>query len=243
MAGGDAVKGLRLVFGVLLWILVLGLTGIPVSHEGTRNLIAGSGWLTSGIVIQLTMLTASIILILALGRGRFGGFGFRTASRVMIKRAFIVGSIAAVAVHIVAGVLRELVPASAPHPAMGGSSFLQVVIGVWIIASVCEEVLHRGLIQSFLEPLGRCGFTVSGVRLSLPVVTAALLFGFMHTMLLTMGADAFFVGCVVASAVVLGLVAGYYREKSGSLLPAVLVHMVFNVYGGVLEYFRNWLIR
>lgn len=126
---------------------------------------------------------------------------------------------------------------------MNGGSLLQVVVSVWIVASICEEVLHRGLIQSFLDPLKGYGITIFGIRFSLPVVTVALLFGFMHIVLLTTGVDGFLVGCIVGSSIVLGMVAGYYREKSGSLLPAILVHMLFNAYGGVAQYIQRLPMR
>jgi membrane protease YdiL (CAAX protease family) len=140
---------------------------------------------------------------------------------------------------VVVAVVWRLLPPSAGHPSLAGASFLQIVVTVWIIASTCEEVLYRGLIQSFLEPLRVHGLDVFGVRLSLPVIAAALLFGCMHIMLLTAGADGFLVGGIVGTAIVVGLMAGYYREKSGSLVPAILVHMLFNAYGGVSEHIQK----
>jgi membrane protease YdiL (CAAX protease family) len=158
-----------------------------------------------------------------------------------VRTALVFGSIWAAIAHTAVAVVWRLLPPSAGHPGVAGASFLQVVITVWVIASTCEEVLYRGLIQSFLEPLGIHGVEVSGIRLSLPVIAAALLFGFMHMMLLAAGADGFLVGGIVGTAVVLGLVAGYQREKSGSLIPAILVHMLFNAFGGVSQYVQRWI--
>ena len=38
---------------------------------------------------------------------------------------------------------------------------------------------------------------------------------------------------IVAFAFILGLVAGYYREKTESLIPAILVHMFANIGGSL----------
>jgi membrane protease YdiL (CAAX protease family) len=38
---------------------------------------------------------------------------------------------------------------------------------------------------------------------------------------------------ICISATLLGIVAGTYRQASGSLIPAILVHLLFNV-GGTL---------
>jgi membrane protease YdiL (CAAX protease family) len=58
-----------------------------------------------------------------------------------------------------------------------------------------------------------------------------LFFGFMHFVLIkSMGPAAI---PVILLAVVLGLVAARYRERTGSLLPAIIVHALFNI-GGML---------
>ena len=233
------MRGVRLALGVMLWLLVLAVSTIPVATGAAGNLRAVFSWLSNGIVIQATMLVASLMLIAGLSRGRLSRYGFRTATPAEIRRTFIWGAVAAVAVQGVLAGLSGVFPRLGDHPAVAGSSFLQIVITVWVIASTCEEVLHRGLIQSFLEPLRGWGVTALGVRLSLPVVTAAVLFGAIHIMLLTTGANGAFVGGVVGAAVVLGLVAGYFREKTGSLLPAILVHVLFNVAGWVSDSVRG----
>jgi membrane protease YdiL (CAAX protease family) len=237
------MKILRFVLGVLLWLLVLVLSMIAVSAGGLRRLVTDSEWLSSGTTTQATMLVASLVLMLALGRGKLARYGFTAVTRGQIRTAFIFGSIAAVAVHLVLALLWRIVPTSGTHPTMAGASFIQIVVTVWIVASTCEEVFLRGLIQGFLDPLKVHGVVLRGIRLSLPVVAAAVLFGVMHLMLLTMGTDAYLVGSIVGMATVLGLVAGYYREKTGSLLPAIIIHMLFNVYGGASEYIQGLLTR
>jgi membrane protease YdiL (CAAX protease family) len=62
-------------------------------------------------------------------------------------------------------------------------------------------------------------FSVLGASLSSAVIFTAALFGIIH-----LGAGA----AVATGAIVLGLVAGELRRRSGSLLPAVIVHALFN---------------
>jgi membrane protease YdiL (CAAX protease family) len=62
-------------------------------------------------------------------------------------------------------------------------------------------------------------FPVFGGSLSGAVVFTAVLFGIIH---LGVGA------VVAAGAIVLGLVAGELRRRSASLLPAIVVHALFN---------------
>ena len=68
-------------------------------------------------------------------------------------------------------------------------------------------------------------------RLSLPVITGALVFGLLHLILLTSGVSVIFVVRVVIFTTVLGLIAGYYQEKHNNFAYAVLVHMAGNLPG------------
>ncbi len=231
----------RLVSGVLLWVLVLALTMMVVSAGPLRRLAGDSGWLSPGTTAQAGMLVWSLALMLVLGKGDLAKYGFRMTTAAHLKSTFVFGSVAAVVVQVILAAIWKVLPPSGGHPASAGSSFLQIVVTVWIIASICEEVFLRGLVQTFLAPLKHVGITLFGLRLSLPVITAAVLFGVMHVMLLTMGADKFLVAGIVISAGVLGLVAGYYRERTASLIPAIMVHMLFNVYGGLAQYVQGLL--
>jgi len=92
-------------------------------------------------------------------------------------------------------------------------------------------VVVRGFIQGSLSFWQSRGISIRSVRLSLPVIISALFFGLSHLALLTMGTDVRFVILVVAFAMVVGFLTAYYREKTGSLIPAILIHIVANMGG------------
>jgi membrane protease YdiL (CAAX protease family) len=46
---------------------------------------------------------------------------------------------------------------------------------------------------------------------------------------------------VVLMATYLGLVAAHYREKTVSLLPAILLHVLFNIVGILPFWMIQWL--
>jgi membrane protease YdiL (CAAX protease family) len=90
-----------------------------------------------------------------------------------------------------------------------------------LCAPVQEEFIFRGLVQSIFAK------EVSTVSASawpgvLAGCTAAILFGLVH---LVVGP------ATAAAALVLGFVAGELRRQSGSLLPAILSHAIFNLPG------------
>ncbi|MEM6460173.1 MAG: CPBP family intramembrane glutamic endopeptidase [Planctomycetota bacterium] len=91
---------------------------------------------------------------------------------------------------------------------------LGIALAAVVVAPLLEELVFRGMLQTWLLQLwGRR-------RRWLTVVTAAALFAGVHVGLVSWhGLPGLFV---------LGLVLGWLYEKTGSLLPAVLVHAGFN---------------
>lgn len=125
--------------------------------------------------------------------------------------------------------------ASGPeHPLVRGPLFTIPV--VWVVASICEEVLARGLLQTMLGAWSGIGWRVGRWRISLPVWLSGLLFGAGHLILWPVMGPATLGICVMTGA--LGVVAGQLRASTGSLWPAILVHVLFNV-GGSLP---GWIL-
>lgn len=119
-------------------------------------------------------------------------------------------------------------------------SKLQLVVFVWVYASISEEVLTRGLLQTLLTGDSQREVPAPH-RLSMPVLVSALFFGSMHIVLVkSMGP---MVIGVILLAVFLGLIAARYRERTGSLLPAIIVHALFNIGGMLPLWVIQWLRR
>ena len=217
---GSAI--LRIVLALVLGLVVLILSSIVVSSTGNGNLMHAG------------MFVFSLILILILSKGKNSEYGFKIGENLRLKQTIIVGFIAGLIITS-----TTLYLPIKPPPGTEGFSFIQVVIFIWIYASICEEVLTRGLIQGYLWPLKQFGFSLFGFRISIPVLIAALFFGAMHIALLTVGLDSFSVGAIVVSAFIMGIIAGYYREKSGSIIPAILIHMLFNITGSIIGLIKD----
>ena len=114
-------------------------------------------------------------------------------------------------------------------PLMQGLSFLEIVVTVWLLSTVVEELFCRGLMQGWMGGGEKDG----GVWLNGGVVGGAVLFGGMHLTLLMDGADGVTVGVILVATTILGWLCGGLRRMSESLWPAVLGHFAFNV-GGVV---------
>lgn len=191
-----------------------------------------SPWIDGGDVTQISLLILSLILISVLSRGNLSTYGFKSVEIGQLIKPVLISVPAAFIMIIIAGIIVMM---SGSMPSSGGDSapgdgLLKDIISIVIIASICEEIFARGLIQGFLAPLQKYGFKLIKSHISVPVIVSALGFGLGHLCLLGSKNNAMVVGIVI-SATVLGFIAGYYREKTESLLPAVAVHMTFNIVG------------
>jgi membrane protease YdiL (CAAX protease family) len=209
-----------------LWLLLLAVSSsLAMMLIGQRS---GDLQWQLGSATQTALLILSLILIFGLGKGNPKSFGFAKPDSLQVFSCAGWGVLLGVGVSIATTLTGG--ENAMPDYRM---SLVQQILFVWLWASMCEEIFLRGLIQSYLSPLGSRRVNIFNLRISLPVFVSAVLFGLMHLGLLGTGVQTAVVFVVVIFSFGLGLVAGYYRERSGSLLPAVLVHMFGNIGGSL----------
>lgn len=113
--------------------------------------------------------------------------------------------------------------------------FLKYLFFVWIFSSVMEELFLRGFLHSVIATP-----TPTEPRLFRPTsatTATALLFGCMHITVLAKS-DATTTVIIMLATTALGFVVGWLREKSQSVLPAIVGHMFFNIgafLGGIVS--------
>lgn len=165
------------------------------------------------------------------------GFASRGAMKFQVHRVTLKPSVVAILVTLVAtfstGVASRLLVSvlGVNYPETTQVSFMtpvQVFFFIFIFGSIAEETLFRGFVQNMLAPWRARGIRLLGIRLSLPVIISAILFGLAHFFLLGRLSDMSRVAGVVVNAIVMGLVAGYYQEKYANFSYAALVHMAAN---------------
>ncbi len=223
----------RTILAVILGLIVLIFSGVIFQTILTQSDMPDD---YPGLIKTLNhtlMLVFSILLILVINKGKLKGYGFIwNFSFPFGKVVFIsilLGFIPSLIIKV-AGLSESGFPAS-------DFSIPEIIIYIWLWASICEEVFIRGLIQGYLFPLKHIGFNFLNHFISLPVMIGAAFFGLMHFMLLTLGISFFAVLNIVIFGIILGIIAGYYREQANSLVPAIMVHMCFNIGGSLLGLF------
>ncbi len=234
-------ESVRLAAGIGMGLVIYFVGLYVVPGFGPLRALTSKTIISSGEITQAVYLVVSMTLMLILTRGRLGRYGFRWPA---LKPTLLAILTAAVLQVLLLVVMMVSVSMFGPPMMTGrlvgqmGTSVPRTILAVWLIASTCEELFYRGLLYGFMEPLKSRGVSVGGLYISLPVAVCALMFGLGHLCVMS-----FMPGVVVANIVlattVCGFVAGYIRERTGSILPAILVHMTFNAVGSSIP----WLMR
>jgi membrane protease YdiL (CAAX protease family) len=167
------------------------------------------------LIIGISLfLSLAIISWFALRGMGFAAFGFAVPSIRSMLLAFGLGLPLALGVTWLASAF----PSHAPFDVASLQRW-QGVLYFLVAAPVQEEVIFRGLVQSFLQARWSEALAVCGTQVALAVICTTVLFALVH---LRSGL------ATVVGALVLSVLAGELRRRSGSLLPAVVVHSLFN---------------
>jgi len=117
-----------------------------------------------------------------------------------------------IAMSLVLGLLSELTGAnpSTPDFSLVGDFWADfwMVVSVIIVAPFMEEYIFRGLLQTGFKRYGR----------AFSIIAPAVLFGLLH-------------GNVIQAipAMAIGVILGYFTDKTGSIATSVCIHMLNNL--------------
>lgn len=189
------------------------------------------GFVPSSLVTHLIMALGTLGFIAWFGKRDFAAFSF-TMGTWRFRWTILLWVLPMAALSTIGALISP--GESGPGPASDLNP-LQCIVFVWIVASAFEEFLTRGLLQTLLYR----NWTAKHARhwfFSLPVIISGLFFGAMHLVLVKrMGAG---VAPIIVLTTLLGFVTARYRERYNSVIPAIIIHALFNI-GGMLP---AWLL-
>jgi membrane protease YdiL (CAAX protease family) len=198
---------------------------------------------TQGLELLLSLLAIAVF-----GKSKFSEYGFcrpgANQQPVKSRSRWIGISLMAPFLGIVATPMILGLGGSG-NPLVRNLTFPQIILFVWILSSTIEEVFTRGFLQGHLSVLSGKYFRMLFIRVEMPVLISALFFACMHFALLFIGVDTATMVVTFLFTFSIGLMAGYLRAKTGSLIPAITVHILANIggmIGGIIFTFINFLI-
>lgn len=174
----------------------------------------------NNVVPTIMVITMAMVLVWAGGLIASGRFSLADFGLKSCRARYAVGAVA-VSIPLALGVAWLLEGAHEPGPLSGLtlSPFLAWLYFA-VFAPIQEECIFRGLVQSVATRVMERGALPNSRAAIMGVLIAAAVFAVVH---LVVGP------WTAAAALLLGLIAGDFRRRSNSLLPAILVHSAFNV--------------
>ncbi len=160
----------RTTLAVILGLIVLIFSGAIFQAILTQTELMNDFPGLIKTVNHTLMLVFSILLILAINKGKLKGYGFTWNIKFPIVKI--------VSISILLGFLPSIIimvaDLSMTDSPVSDFTWLEKIIYIWLWASICEEVFTRGLIQGFLFPVKHIGFNFLNYFISLPVMIGAV---------------------------------------------------------------------
>ena len=223
-AGGCAVASLvYLLARGLLTLLVSALMGLAHPGASLAKPLGFSG--VSTALFQLLIGLGAIVMTLVF---LLKGTRLKTKDlRIMLPAPWSPGFCLPVFLGVanlanLAGALINRLtgsPATSEMLPSGGPELLMQFLALCVMPAIAEELLFRGAFQGLMRP---CGSAAA-------IFAPALLFGVLH-LDLAQGLTAF--AC--------GVFLGWLAERSGSILPGMLLHLVNNALAFLTIYLRYY---
>ena len=175
-----------------------------------------------GVIMQFSMLAVSLVLAhIATGNiGVIGGFYIPLLGLTDTLIIAVVLGLIIIFSLVTSKIVKEA------KPPIELNSLWEFLLLALFVAPVCEEIVFRGLVEGYLIYVK----TSIYVAVALP----AVLFSIIHVAPYRKSSKPHMV-IVVTLALVIGVLAGYYRAVTGSILIAMIIHAVSNTPG--IKYF------
>jgi membrane protease YdiL (CAAX protease family) len=240
------VSVVRKTAGVLAMLLafygsIIAATYVkPIAMFVPKNIYVAHDWIRY-FDHHLIQLLFALVLIALLSRGKFSQFGLNLSNARISWRIFAVFSLVYSAVAFFVYVVPVLVSHQRPtfDYELTPANIAGWLAFEWIFAGISEEILFRGLIQTYLSRSWRSAMTIGRVTIPTAGIITTLIFCLAHINLrhpqLNWGQQisVFCLGIICSTA--------FYRTKS--LLSPILVHNFSNGLVFTVLYLLYWGMR
>ncbi|MBN1971166.1 MAG: CPBP family intramembrane metalloprotease [Candidatus Delongbacteria bacterium] len=169
-----------------------------------------------------------IIFVKRKSKGNFKEYGFLLTNYKNIFKGFIIGVLlVCIATYTSSSIIGK------GHYLNEYSLLIRISI-YWLLIPISEEIFFRSWLQTLISKKTGKSFAISKFDISYPVILTSIIFGVYHSMLLFMNVSILKVVHIIGFTMILGLFSGYFREKTKSILPSIIMHISYNTAGGIL---------
>jgi membrane protease YdiL (CAAX protease family) len=106
---------------------------------------------------------------------------------------------------------------------------IEWLLFMMIMPGLSEELIFRGVFQSLLNRSFGKQWNLWGAKIGFGLILTSLIFGIEHFQMVNKAGIIHFNGPLYLPPFYIGFALGWIRERSGSLLPCIIVHNLINV--------------
>lgn len=224
-------------------VIIILINATLESLPNYETLMKTSSWIVADLV-HIPQFLIPFLLIWYITRGRLGEYGFNLRKKPpifthwrMLGLGVLFGLLMSLKyVPQVASNMSVDIPQPVTLPNVLGNMTFQ-----WIVVGLSEEIMFRGLIQTYLMNNLKGYVRIIGHDLHVGTMTAAIIWGLFHfinILIMPLGSVVFF----VLLTTVAGLCMGYAYQETRSLLTTIIVHNTMFGVPLTIGYILYWLL-
>lgn len=217
-------KPLRVFLALLAGVLIF-LIGwftsiiIPASFKFS---LSYQPWFIPALKDSVIVLL-SLLLILIAGRKHLDLYGLSKPKRInyvaLILWGIVIGGVFGACLFLMHGKNLLFIDLY--------DTWEKIIFAV-LLSSFSEEFLTRGVVQSIMRPGHKKVFTILKSGISMPVLITSLFYAFLYLPLILKYMKLHVTILILIILFISGIIAGQYREKSGSMLPSIIFHIIIS---------------
>lgn len=211
----------RIIFGLLITIAIF-----VISNFTVQKFSLNIDFIPEIFGVHSIMLLLSILTIWLLRKKI--NFNISIPSFKNILKPISITILMILIAGLLRGIISKMTSQNIEDIPLLKLSVFQLFLFIFIYASIAEEILFRGFLLNYLNPLKLKTINLFKIKISYNVIISALAFGIVHFIVLANGASWNLSIFIVINATVIGLIAGYYQEKYDNTAFAIIVHMTAN---------------
>jgi membrane protease YdiL (CAAX protease family) len=170
---------------------------------------------------------------LAISKGNLKKFGFIGFRFYILLKPILLISLLAFSINFLNKNILKFHGVVVDKP----NNMLNFFLMAFFILPISEELQFRSLLQSTLQKASWKSFRIKNIQITSPVLFSSLVFGLIHITNIFKGASMNFAIFNAFSAFIAGLIFSYYREKTGSILISIILH----VFGNLMVFITSFL--
>lgn len=208
-----------IITAITIWagIFIPGaLVGVIISKNTGEEILSGAASQLTFIVMSLT--------ITAFFTDGFESCGLQITLCCLFEVLLYSGALA-IAITLASMILHKQYDYEPPFLPQ---RLIEAVLVAFLLAPFSEELMYRGVVE---------GYLLSHSSLATAILVPAILFSLMHIIPFN-HAPRPVLATVLTGALLLGVIASYYRALSNSIIPAFASHSTANIIG-FLQYYKE----